>query len=415
MNKNIIRIMTAALVFVFFLSSCSGQNTTPSETGKDVMAGVERRSELRNAESLSTDDINETSVPVEPVSHVNLSFIAVGDNLIHPNIYTDAALRASGGREFDFRPMYEYVAPYIRNADIAFINQETVMAGAEFGYSGYPCFNCPRQLGEDMVEIGFDVINIANNHELDMGENGYRNTLDFWHTQPVTLLGGHYDENDYSTIRVTEYDDFKIAWLSYTYGTNGIELPWGSEMVVPYIDEERILSDIARAETLGDITIVSIHWGIEYMLEPTYDQTSLAKKMADAGAEIILGHHSHCLEPIEWIDTERGKTLCIYSLGNFACGQAQTMTLVGGMFTFTITDENGKIEVINPVLHPTICYYDWNWHNTRIYPLDQYTDDIAVTHGLGNLAINGALLSPAVARDLVKSVIAPEFLPDYLK
>ena len=429
--RRIIPTIILVLVLVFALFACSTRPLDgPEDTGTPDTAdtgesgGTETGGEpsyptggiADRSHVLSPDRELEGNATVEPVNTVNLTVVAVGDNLIHPNIYLDAALRGTPEKTYDFLPMYELVRPYLSSADIAFINQETLMAGAEYGYTGYPCFNCPQQLGLDMVEIGFDIINMANNHMLDKGDSGLRSTIDFWHTQPVTILGGHYDQNDYDTIRVTEYDGFKIAWLSYTYGTNGITLPYGSELVVPYIDEDRIVSDLKRAEQLGDITIVSIHWGLENTHVPTDEQRHLAQVIADNGAAVILGHHSHTLQPIEWIETERGRTLCIYSLGNFASGQARPMNMVAGMFTFRIEDgKDGGYEICDPILYPTVNYYDWNWYNTKIYPLDQYTEEIAVTHGLGNPNIYGAYLSPTEAREIVLGVIDSEFLPEYMK
>ncbi|MBQ7599417.1 MAG: CapA family protein [Clostridia bacterium] len=411
-------ILVSALLVLPGCRDAAPVQTDTTDSGSEWQSGESVRSASTQPVSgkLIPDTIIETSDRVEPVDGVLLHVIACGDNLIHPNIYMDAAIRGTAEKEYDFLPMYEYIRPYISEADIAFINQETVMAGAEYGYSGYPCFNCPQQLGLDLVEIGYDVINMANNHELDKGESGYRSTLDFWHEQPVTLLGGHYDQNDFDDIRVTEYDGLRIAWLSYTYGTNGITLPYGSEMVVPYIDEERIVSDMQRAKQIADMTIVSMHWGIEYTYDPIPDQRHLAQVIADNGAAVILGHHSHCLEPVEWIEGKDGnRTLCIFSLGNFACGQASPMTLVGGMLSFDISLVGGKYEITSPLLTPTVIYYDWNWYNTRVYPLDMYSSDIAATHGLGNPSIYGQALTYDTAKNIVLGCIDPEFLPDYLK
>ena len=419
----LIALVTAAVLLmtaVLMMPACSEtvpQQTDTQESADDTRGRETDAPSYPPEQKLIPDRMIETADKVEPVDGVLLHVIACGDNLIHPNIYMDAAIRGpAAGKEYDFLPMYEYIRPYIEEADIAFINQETVMAGAEFGYSGYPCFNCPQQLGLDLVEIGYDIVNMANNHELDKGESGYRSTLDFWHRQPVTLLGGHYDQNDYDDIRVTEYDGLRIAWLSYTYGTNGITLPYGSEMVVPYIDEDRIVSDMQRAKEIADMTIVSMHWGIEYTYDPIPDQRHLAQVIADNGAAVILGHHSHCLEPVEWIEGKDGnRTLCIFSLGNFACGQASPMTLVGGMLSFDISLVGGKYEITDPLLTPTVIYYDWNWYNTRVYPLDMYTSDSASTHGLASPAIYGQALTYEVARDIVLGCISTEFLPDYLK
>ena len=129
---------------------------------------------------------DETSAPLEtaelndPYLGVDISFIAAGDNLIHPNIYMDAKSRGNADKEYDLLPVYSDVAEQIAAADYAFINQETVMAGASYGYSGYPCFNSPQQLGLDLVTVGFDIVNIANNHMLDMDNStrtGYKSTL----------------------------------------------------------------------------------------------------------------------------------------------------------------------------------------------------------------------------------------------
>ena len=341
---------------------------------------------------------------------VSVSFVAAGDNLIHPNIYIDAGLRGTAEKEYDFLPMYEYVAEEFRAADIAFINQETVMAGAEYGYSGWPCFNCPRQLGLDMVSMGIDIVNIANNHMLDKGASGLSDTLDFWDTQPVTILGGYKDAEDASTIRTTEADGVTFAWLSYTLHTNGIVKPESSPLVIPYIDDDLIVSDLAKAREIGDFVIVSIHWGDENTQEPNAEQRRLAQLIADNGADLILGHHSHTLQPLEWIETDRGPVLCIFSLGNFVSGMAQPVNQVGGMLHFTVaSDENGDLGLRDIEFHPTVFYYGMDWYNTKLYPIDMFTAEIAATHGT---ALSGYRLTPEDARRFVTNVIPLEYLPE---
>lgn len=433
------RLLPLFCALVFILTSCfhlrpaDGTYTPPVETKAPVNTPVvvdpkpEETDEpfepvgtsFASGEVLEPDGIIEGNEPIDPFAGVSIDFLAVGDNLIHANIWLDAAARAPEGVEFDFLPMYEHIAPYVEEADVAFINQETVMAGAQYGYTAYPTFNSPQQLGLDLVTLGFDIINVASNHTLDKGESGYRSMLDFWHTQPVTMIGGYYNKEDYENIRVTEVDGVKIAWLSYTYGTNGISLPANSTMFVPYYNDDQLIVDaIAKAEEIADVTIVSMHFGWEeYNPVPMTESVRLAQLIADNGAEVILGHHSHCLQPIDWIEGKDGnKTLCIYSMGNIACGQARQITMVGGMFTFTIeSDGNGGLRVVDPLLTPTVNYYDWNWMNTKIYLLDQYTEEIAATHGLGNPSINGGGLSPDEAKKIVKNAIDPQFLPGYLQ
>ena len=128
---------------------------------------------------------------------------------------------------------------------------------------------------------------------------------------------------------------------------------------------------------------------------------------------MILGHHSHTLQPVEWLETDRGRTLCIYSLGNFVSGMARPVNMVGGLFKFrVISDESGRLVPADPVLEPTVFYYGMNWYNTHVYMLYNYTPEIAATHGL---AISGYTLTPDAARQYVTNVIEPEFLPDWMK
>lgn len=377
-------------------------STTDDEITEDILPDTEPE------ETLPFDD-NEPAVPDEENNKfdgVSISFAAVGDNLIHQNIYLDAQKRGTAEKEYDFLPMYSDVSGIIAAADIAFINQETVMAGADYGYSSYPCFNCPQQLGLDMVRIGFDVINIANNHMLDKQAGGLEDTIKFWNEQPVTLVGGYLNEEDYSNIRITEKDGVKFGWLAYTLATNGIVKNASSDVVIPYIDDDLILSDLARAEEVCDFTIVSIHWGNENTQTPTDEQYRLAKLIAENGGDLILGHHSHTLQPIEWIETERGRVLCVYSLGNFVSGMAAPINMVSEILTFNIKGSGNKLEVTDVIAIPTVFYYGPDWYNTHVYLLDDYTPEIAATHGV---CISGYSLSHDKAAGYV-SVIDDEFL-----
>ena len=418
-----------AMLFALCALSLSGcvrfrnADGTPIET-KQAADGVSREtvaySDLGKPVPDETAAPDETSAPMEtaeltdPYLGVNVSFLAVGDNLIHPNIYMDAKNRGNAEKEYDFLPVYTDVAERIAAADYAFINQETVMAGEAYGYSGYPCFNSPQQLGLDLVTLGFDIVNIANNHMLDMGTQGLSDTMDFWHTQPVLLLGAFYDEADAAKLRTIVTDEgITIGMLSYTYGTNGIVKKASSPIDIPYIDTERIEREVKAAREAVDFVIVSIHWGLENTHTPTDEQRYLAGLIADSGADVILGHHSHCIQPIEWIETDRGQTLCAYSLGNFISGMARPMNAVGGMLTFHITnDGNGGLVPAEVEWLPTVFYYGMNWYDTHLYYLEDYTVEIATTHGT---QLSGYTLSPEEARQMTKNVIDAQFLPDYLQ
>lgn len=400
-----------------------------SNGGTDVpedaeFLGLKKETSVPMAGENEIDILPPVTEPEDKYAHVDISFIAAGDNLIHPNLYSDAYNRGNDQKRYDFLPLYENVASMIAEADFAYINQETPMAGEAYGYSGWPCFNSPQQLGIDLAEIGFNIISVANNHILDKGESGYKSTLDFWHTQPVTMIGGFYNAEDMANIRTVEKDGVTIALLSYTYGddpnglylgTNGIRLPWNSEMVVPYTTDELLLSDLARAEEIADFTIVSIHWGLEGSQSIIPEQERLAQLIADNGAEVILGSHSHTLQPLTWIKSQTtGKdVLCIYSLGNFVNGQKGLLNMVGGLLSFHIKgDGEDGLCVTDVLFNPTVNYYGADWMNTKLYFMDQYTDEIAATHGI---RYQTAYLSPEMAREYVTNVIPAEFLPDYMK
>lgn len=365
------------------------------------------------AEPPETEATAEIAEPEKFWSGVDVRFGAIGDILVHPNIYMDAGYRGTPEKPYDFLPMFYDVAADFAAPDFLFVNQETVMAGEAYGYSGYPCFNCPQQLGLDLVSLGFNLVNIANNHMLDKLAAGLSDTIDFWNSQPVVLLGGYKNEEDGRTVRTVEKDGVTFAWLAYTLSTNGIVKSADSPLDIPYIDDARILSDLARAREAGDFVVVSIHWGDENTQEPNAEQRRLSRLIAEGGADLILGHHSHTLQPIEWVETERGPVLCVYSLGNFVSGMAYPVNMVGGIFNFRIvSNDAGRLEVADPVLNPTVFFYGMDWFNTRVYRLEDYTADIAAKHGV---ALSGYTLTPEAARQYVKNAIGEEFLPEWMK
>ncbi len=334
-------------------------------------------------------NISEADAPI--IETARISFLAAGDNVIHPCFYIDAKKRAavekSEGkdvREYDFKPTYADAAELIASYDLAFINQETLMAGEEFGYSGYPTFNSPRDLAYDLIELGFDIVNIANNHMCDKGTSGLGATIDFWKSlENVTMIGGYSDAEDYESLRIVECKGVKLAFIGYTEMTNGIKLR-SSEPVVPYANDEDIKRQVSAAKEVADIVIVSVHWGNENWNITTDEQEHLAQVMCDSGADVILGHHPHVLQPIEQLTSTDGEhqTLCIYSLGNLISGMASWENMVGGFFTFDIVQlSNGEVFIDSPEFIPTVCWVGANYLNSHLYFLEDYTDALEKAHG----------------------------------
>lgn len=402
------KLLPAALLSACLLTGC-GECDLGLYRRTNVSAPVETVGIVQPDMPMSTDvpeKVAESPI-TDPYLGVEITFVAAGDNLIHPNIYQDAQNRGTAEKEYDFLPMYTDVADIIAEADFAFINQETLMAGESYGYSGYPTFNSPQQLGYDLITLGFDIVGLANNHMLDRGDSGLYDNVQFWNTLPVTTIGASVGEAEPAFL---EKDGVTIGMLSYTYGTNGIGQKADAMVKVPYIDKDRILSDLtALAEREPDITIVSMHWGIENVTTPSDEQRELAQMLADAGVDVILGHHPHCLQPIEWLTGQDGnRTLCIYSLGNLLSGMARPINQVGGFLSFSIvSDGEGGLMIDNVSFQPTVFYYGPGWYNTHLYLLEDYTEEIAATHGV---QMSGYTLTAAEAKAIVENVIDAEFL-----
>ena len=291
------------------------------EKNPDEVASENTENEI----SLSGDS-QEVSEPValsqpQIIEH-RTSFIGVGDNIIYGT--KEARIHASGTSEqLDYKPYYNGVSDMIKNADISFINQETLMCGDGYPLSYYPMFNSPQKVGLDLLELGFDIINISNNHMLDKGADGLMKTIEFWKSSDAFMIGGYENAEDYENIRVYEKDGLKIAFLSYCEMTNGLVKSAQSPIVIPYLNKEEIMRHTAAAKELADLIFVSVHWGNEGSFIPNQTQKDYAAFFADCGVDVILGHHPHVIQPVEWLEGKDGnKTLCVYSLGTFMAQQA---------------------------------------------------------------------------------------------
>lgn len=353
--------------------------------------------------------------PIDPPTLYSLSFIAAGDNMVYYGNIRDAARNAKGtDAAYDFKPSYTTVKPLVEAYDIAFINQETLMCGDGYELSYYPRFNSPRELGDAVVDAGFDIIGMANNHMLDKGAAGLAATLDYWETQPVTLTGAYRNEEAFRDITVIEKNGITIALLSFTEHTNGLYLRGNSELYIPYAESTLIAEMVKSAEELADVTVVSMHWGNEFTFKTSENQRQWARVICENGGDVIIGHHPHTIQPIEWIECEDNKTLCVYSLGNFMSEMEKDYKILGGMISFDIEKlgEDGKAEVKNARFIPTVFDFTTSFYNNHIYFLEDYTDAQARAHGIryyGNSTTLDKLYS------YVKNTISEEFLPEFLK
>lgn len=317
-------------------------------------------------------------------TRVQLSLVAAGDNLIHGPIYRQAKER-TGGNGFDFTYAYQHIANYIAAADLAFINQETPLGGTELGLKSYPMFNSPQELGDHLVAMGFNLVSQATNHILDAGERGLLNSVAFWRRQCDVVMAGVAATPEDDTLQVLNCNGINVALLAYTYGTNGLSLPRGSKAVIHLIDDEAIQRDVADAREAADIVIVSMHWGVEYQAEPNAEQQRLAQLVADAGADIIIGTHPHVVQTAAMLDTADGRRVPVfYSLGNLISAQNKPATMLGALAEVDMTYDtaNGTLSIDHMGVVPVVNHFTGNYDDITVYPLAEYTDELAAQHGV---------------------------------
>ncbi len=359
--------------------------------------------------------------PIEsPISSSRITFVAAGDNIIHEAVFTDAranaaALASAGGpvQSYAFASMYDGLAQIISSADLAYVNHESPIAGSR-PVAGYPDFNSPADAGRDLLAVGFDVINIANNHMLDMGEQGLDESIAYWaSTDAVTLGACSRTAYDADNLKIVEKDGVKIAFLSYTTLINWSHvnaLSASSRHIVPYAKDADIKRQMAAARESGaDLIFVAMHWGDEGKFAPNAEQKRLAQLLADEGADVILGSHSHNIQPIEWLTGTGGnRTLVSYSTGNLISTMLYSYYMVGGLLTFDIVTESGNDPYIdNVVFVPTVTHYSMNRDSLALYRLADYTSELAAAHGA---QLNGAFTLGTLQK-YVTDTISPEFLP----
>ena len=285
--------------------------------------------------------------PLRVLPDREFTIISVGDIMMH-SPQTKAG-RDPADDSYDFSFMFEKVAPILREGDLVIGNLETPLAGlSNGGYTGYPMFNAPEILAQNLKEAGFTLVSTANNHSLDRKYAGLCATLDHLDEAGLMHAGTFRTSAERDSISHIKIKGVKIAFIAATYGTNGLSLPAEYGFAINYIDAERLLDDIrkARREGAGYI-IVMLHWGAEYQTQPNQEQTTLADTLLKGGADLILGNHPHVLQrgeiilPIESSgdpkapDREQAKFV-MYSQGNFVSNQEGMNRLVSIMLKLTI-------------------------------------------------------------------------------
>ena len=305
---------------------------------------------------------NEVQEEVVVPEDITINLVATGDIMCHSTNFK--AAYDSETKTYDFSSVFTNVAKYITKADIAIGNLETTFAGEDRGYSGYPTFNSPAELGVAVKNIGIDILSTANNHSMDKRESGVIATLDALDEIGIEHVGTYRSEEEQNTILVKDVNGIKIAFLAFTYGTNGIPVPEGKDYLVNLIDEDLMLEQLNLAKEQNvDVICVSMHWGAEYQQKQNSEQERLADFLFENGADIIIGNHAHVVEPMEkrtitLADGTEKEVFVVYALGNFISGQVKEHTKSTAILDMEITKdgETGKISIDSVDYVPVYCY-----------------------------------------------------------
>ncbi|MBQ9077314.1 MAG: CapA family protein [Muribaculaceae bacterium] len=265
----------------------------------------------------------------------DVEIVFAGDAMQH-KAQIEAARRADGNYSYD--ECFRLISPYISNADYAVVNLETPLGGKP--YTGYPCFSAPDPYSEALADAGFDLMLTANNHTLDRRDKGLTRTLDSLDAQHISHTGTYRNKAERDSVMpfIADIKGIKVAFLNYTYGTNGI--PVQGKVVVDYIDKKQIETDVTKAREKGaEIIAVCIHWGNEYQMLPHSSQKSLASFLCDLGVDLIIGGHPHVIQPMEIRRSEKYNKdiLVVYSLGNFISNMKTRDTRGGALLKVKIT------------------------------------------------------------------------------
>ncbi|WP_099156498.1 CapA family protein [Virgibacillus ndiopensis] len=362
-RKHILFLLT---IFMLLLVTACSNDKENTKTTDDTIEEPQSKTEKEKEEEKEEPERIEKEITIS----------AIGDMLIHSQVYKDAK-EAKG---YDFTPMLDAVKPFLNNSTISIANQETMIGGESIGLSSYPRFNSPVEVGDALKNVGVDVVSIANNHTLDHGEDAIKQAIEHWETIDMMYTGAYKNKADSNDVRVYETNEgISVAFLAYTYGTNGIPVPDGKDYLVNLIDKENMASAIEEAESKADVTILCLHFGNEYERLPSEGQKDLVQFAADHGVEVVLGHHPHVLQPVDWVEGKAGnKMLVAYSLGNFLSGQDEFYRRIGGIMQFTIhksiVGEEETVEVTSPKFVPTFVTYH-NWADFKVIPMYQLTNE----------------------------------------
>ena len=323
----------------------------------------------KNVEKSKENENETTNKVVEELpKEKRMSIIAVGDILIHESVYKDAYVKETDS--YDFHYMFTDIETIIRKYDLKFCNQESIIGGRTIGISGYPSFNSPDEIGDELVNLGFNLISLANNHTLDKGENAVYYSNSYWKEKGVMTAGSYSSEEERNKINIYEKNGIKFAFLAYTTTSNASVK---KDYLLNLYSADIVKKDVDAIKNNVDVIIVSMHWGVENENTPTESQKQIAEYLSSLGVNIVIGHHPHVVQPVEYIND----TLVIYSLGNFISNQLVLgiNNGIGLMYGIDILVDEEGVKFENEYKELVLAYSD-NSTNFKVIPFSNLDDKL---------------------------------------
>jgi len=373
-----------AAVSLLFAAGCESAAPPPAEPTPEAETPVSEAGESSTPSETPAEPAPTPEPAPEPPPPLEATLVAIGDVMMHKPMVPGAFDEATG--TYDFSGFFAPLRDVFESADWAVANLETPIAGDERGFPGYPMFNAPVGLADALAEAGFDVVSTANNHSLDQRFSGLAATLRTLRERGIVPVGTAETQEEADAVNIVGKKGVAGAFLSYTYGTNGIPIPKDKPFAVNLIDETKIAADIAKARTAGaDFVAVSLHFGNEYQREPSDEQRRVARHTIESGADLVIGHHPHVVQPYERyrVDNPDGTSregLIMYSLGNFVSNQFGDYKEYGAVLKVTFRKTHqadgaavttlAEIDAIPTWVHK---YVDGGKTRYRVLSLDEIT------------------------------------------
>ena len=369
-------LLVFLFIFAFFKNLISGSANSKNSTTLENISNSISEENSENNSNKKDDSSKETEVENVLEEDIQFSMAVTGDIMCHNTNYLDAYDAST--KSYDFSYYFTDIKRHLQGADVTVGNLETTLAGAKRGYSGYPTFNTPEILAKNLKKAGFNIVTTANNHCMDKGYSGIESTIDFLDEADLEHTGTFKSKEDQEKILVRNVKGVNIAFLSFTYGTNGISIPKDKSYSVNLIDKDLIKKQIKLAkEKNPDLICVSMHWGIEYQTSANKEQKNLADFLFENGVDVILGNHSHVPQEIEkrtvkLADGTKKNGFVIYSLGNFMANQNKPYTKDSAILNikFTKHKEKGNITIDSVSYTPTYMFSNSSKNKKKFKILD---------------------------------------------